>query len=257
MGEFSMDESDDMWPNFRKETFSTRSGYVLRYRLLVPLSPHQPDARQREVNPRWVPLVLALHGASERGHDNSTQLRNGVAELLGSETAAACFPCLYVVPQCAEGAQWVDTDWRAERHKLRENPSEPLSAAVELLEELHRGYPVDPQRVYLIGLSMGGFGVWDLLSRCPDRYAAAVVICGGADENAVVAAREVPVWVFHGADDPVVSVERSRRAVAVLRTAGGDPRYNEYPGVGHLSWIEAFAEPDLLPWLFSHRRATA
>lgn len=104
---------------------------------------------------------------------------------------------------------------------------------------------------------MGGFGVWDLLSRWPDRFAAAVPICGGAAENAVVAARAVPVWVFHGADDRHVRVERSRRAVAALRAAGGTPRYTEYPDVGHDSWTNAFAEPDLLSWLFSHRRTTA
>jgi predicted peptidase len=83
-----------------------------------------------------------------------------------------------------------------------------------------------------------------------------VPICGGADEHAVVAAREVPVWAFHGAHDPTVPVERSRRAVAALREAGGTPRYTEYPNVGHDAWTHAFAEPDLLPWLFSHRKST-
>ncbi|MGH3823572.1 MAG: alpha/beta fold hydrolase [Pseudonocardiaceae bacterium] len=211
----------------------------------------------READPERMPLVLMLHGAGERGEDNSAQLLNGVAELLGSEAAAARFPCVYVVPQCAEEFRWVEVDWRAERHDVPRNPSVPLSAVAELLKELHGKYPVDLQRVYLIGLSMGGFGVWDLLSRWPDRFAAAVVICGGADENAVAAARDVPVWAFHGADDPEVRVERSRKAVAALRAAGGTARYTEYPRVRHDSWVNAFAEPDLLPWLFSHRRPTA
>lgn len=204
-----------------------------------------------------MPLVLALHGAGERGDDNSAQLRNGVAELLGSPTAAARFPCLFVVPQCATEHRWVEVDWREERHDLPEKLSVPLSAVVELLEKLGGEYPIDPRRIYLIGLSMGGFGVWDLLSRWPERFAAAVVICGGADENAVVAARDVPVQVFHGAADPEVRVERSKNVVEKLEAVGGTPSYKEYPGVGHDSWVNAFADPELLPWLFSQRRATA
>lgn len=233
--------------SFDPLTFTDSRGHVLPYRMLVPPGP---------ANLKRMPLVLLLHGSGERGDDNSAQLRNGVAELLGSETAAARFPCFYVVPQCAIRLRWVERDWGAERHELPPEPSKPLSAAVELLESLLSSHPIDPQRVYLIGLSMGGFGVWDLLSRWPDRFAAAVLICGGADEHAVVAARAVPVWVFHGADDPTVRVERSRRAVAALRAAGGAPRYTEYPDVDHDAWTKAFAEPDLLSWLFSHRRTT-
>lgn len=246
-----------MWPSFFVKTFRDSHGHVLPYRFLVP-SDHaeRSDKAVREPSPGLIPLVLTLHGAGERGEDNSAQLRNGVAELLGSQTAAARFPCLFVVPQCATRYRWVERDWRAEHHDLPEDPSVPLSAVVELLEELRGKYPIDLRRVYLIGLSMGGFGVWDLLIRWPDRFAAAVVICGGADENAVGAARDVPVWVFHGTADPEVCVARSRGAVGALRAAGGAPRYQEYSGVGHDSWVNAFAEPDLLPWLFSHGRAT-
>ncbi len=181
-----------MPPSFLAQTFTDSRGHALPYRMLVPtVHPAHAEAEAHEVGPVRMPLVLLLHGAGERGDDNAAQLRNGVAELLRSETAAA------------------------------------------------------------------GFGVWDLLSRWPDRFAAAVPICGGADDNAVVAARAVPVWAFHGTRDLIVRVERSRRAVAALQTAGGNPRYTEYPDVGHDAWTYAFAEPGLLPWLFSHHRATA
>ena len=250
--------SRDMPSSFLAQTFTDSRGHVLPYRMLVPPG-HQEQAEPvvREANPERMPLVLLLHGSGERGNDNSAQLRNGVAELLGSGTAAARFPCFYVVPQCPTTLHWVEVDWDAEGHVLPLGRSEPLLAAVELLDSLLSSYPVDPQRVYLIGLSMGGFGVWDLLSRWPDRFAAAVPICGGADENAVVVARAVPVWAFHGADDPIVPVECSRRAVAALRAAGGTPRYEEYPDIGHDAWTKSFAEPNLLSWLFSHRRTTA
>lgn len=244
----------DKWPSFLARAFIDSRGHVLPYRMLMPtLHSALIYPMIRESDLKQMPLVLLLHGAGERGDDNSAQLRNGVAELLGSETAAARFPCFYVVPQCAEEHQWVKVAWNGQYHVLPGQLSEPLSATVELLDDLLSCHPIDSRRVYLIGLSMGGFGVWDLLSRWPDRFAAAVSICGGADESAVVAARAVPVWLFHGGRDPIVHVERSRRTVAALSEAGGTPRYTEYPSVGHDSWINAFAEPDLLPWLFSHR----
>ena len=184
------------------------------------------------------------------------QLRNGVAELLGTEVTALHFPCFYVVPQCSAKHSWVEVDMKAEHHVIQSKPSIPLSAVVELLDTLLASYPIDLRRLYLIGLSMGGFGVWDLLSRWPERFAAAVPICGGADENAVVVAQAVPIWAFHGAHDPIIRVTRSRRAVKALRAAGGSPCYTEYPEVEHDAWTQAFAEPKLLPWLFAHHRST-
>ncbi|MGH8903201.1 MAG: dienelactone hydrolase family protein [Egibacteraceae bacterium] len=201
-----------------------------------------------------MPLVLLLHGAGERGNDNRSQLANGVMNLLGSETATARFPCFYVLPQCPTNQRWVDVDWSAERHILPPQPSAALAATLKLLDSLLDRHPIDPQRLYLIGLSMGAFGVWDLLSRFPERFAAAAPICGGGDEDALVAARAVPIWAFHGARDPEVPVERSRRAIAALRAAGGTPRYTEYAAVGHDAWTNAFAEPAFLHWLFAQRR---
>jgi predicted peptidase len=108
--------------------------------------------------------------------------------------------------------------------------------------------------VYVMGLSMGGFGTWDLVTRYPKRFAAAVPICGGGDPGRVESLGDLPLWVFHGADDEVVAPIYSRRMVEAIRAAGGDPRYTEYPGVGHNSWDPAFAEPELFPWLFAQRQ---
>ena len=232
------------------QTFTDSRGHTLSYWLLLPPAAPTQAAAQREA----LPLVLLLHGAGERGDDNQAQLRNGAAELLGSDAAAARFPCVFVLPQCPTGHRWVEVDWAQPSHVMPPEPSVPLHAVLELIGSLKARHAVDPRRIYLIGLSMGGFGVWDLLSRAPERFAAAVAICGGADEHRVTVAASLPIWALHGARDEVVRVERSRRVVAALQAAGGRPRYTEYPDVGHDAWTRAFAEPELLPWLFAQRR---
>lgn len=216
---------------------------VLPYRLLAPAASY----------PERLPLVLLLHGAGERGTDNAAQLRNGTAELLGTAEAQHRFPCYFVLPQCPPGSRWVEVDWGAHHHELPRSPSRPMGLVLELVPRLIAELPVDPERVYAIGLSMGGYGVWDLLSRRPELFAGAVAICGGGDESQAERIAPVPLWVFHGSDDAVVPVERSRRMVAALRQAGAAPRYSELPGVGHDSWTSAFHEPELLPWLFTQR----
>lgn len=242
--------------SFLAETFVDAAGHRLPYRLRLP-------SRAARGRGEPVPLVLLLHGAGERGADNQAQLNNGAGALLGADEGAARFPCVFVLPQCPQDQRWVEVDWSKERHTLPAVPSVPLAAALELVGQLVARHAVDPRRLYVIGLSMGGFGVWDVLSRAtaapsaarPLRFAAAVPICGGADEEALARAPAIPVWAFHGALDPVVKVERSRRAVAALRRAGASPRYTEYPDVAHDAWTRAFAEPELLPWLFAQRRA--
>jgi predicted peptidase len=201
-----------------------------------------------------MPLVLFLHGSGERGTDNEAQLLNGAAELLGEATARLRFPCFFVLPQCPKEARWVDVDWGAKSHSMPAQPSLPLSLCLDLLRELLLELSVDADRVYLIGISMGGYGVWDLLGRCPQEFAAAVPICGGGDETQAERMQKVPIWAFHGALDEVVPPSRSRRMIEALRRVGATPRYTEFPTVGHKSWVSAFAEPQLLPWLFAQRR---
>ena len=220
------------------------TGDELPYRLLLPAEPSaQP-----------LPLVVFLHGAGERGRDNLAQLENGVAELLATDAQRAAFPCFYLVPQCPLGQRWVEVDWDADTHKTPEQPSRPLRLLLRLLDRLRADPRVDSRRVYLLGLSMGGFGVWDVMCRRPHDVAAAVSICGGGDESQAARLVNIPQWVFHGALDPVVSVERSRNMVAALQKAGGQPRYTEYATALHNAWVFALAEPALLPWLWSQQR---
>jgi predicted peptidase len=237
----------------RREHKDPDTGETLPYRLLVPNKPE--GNRGHDPVPPKLPLVLFLHGAGERGTDNEAQLKNGAAELLGTDEKQAAFRCVYVLPQCPLGARWVEVDWAAQTHAFLEEPSRPLRLVLQLLADMVRWPSVDPARVYVVGLSMGGFGVFDLLSRCPDGFAAGVSVCGGADEAQAPHIAHIPVWLFHGADDLVVSVERSRRMFRALQTraapAVSASRYTEYPHQGHDVWTAAFSNPVLLPWLFA------
>lgn len=113
---------------------------------------------------------------------------------------------------------------------------------------------IDPDRLYITGLSMGGFGTWDAIQRKPDLFAAAVPICGGGDVSKASHITKIPIWVFHGAEDNLVNPKWSRDMVEAIKRAGGNPKYTEYPGVGHHSWVPAYSDPELFEWLFSQKK---
>jgi predicted peptidase len=133
--------------------------------------------------------------------------------------------------------------------------SQYAEALVELLVELKSAFPIDENRVYLTGQSLGGWGTWDLITKRPDLFAAALPICGGGDPSAVDGLRNISVWAFHGRLDSQIPVEHSREMVAALREAGAQVRYTEYKTLGHSVWDRAYSEEDLIAWLFSQRRA--
>ncbi len=151
--------------------------------------------------------------------------------------------------------QWVQVPWGDTAHTMSKAPSVPMKLVMEMLPALQKEFPsIDSSRLYMTGLSMGGFGVWDLLARRPDWFAAAVPICGGADLETANTVAPIPIWDFHGAQDGTVRADRSRTMIAALWNIGSEPRYTEYQGVGHDAWKRAYAEPELLPWLFRQRR---
>jgi len=225
-----------------KEQF--RSGdNVLPYRLMSPANP-KPGQKY--------PLVIFLHGAGERGNDNNVQLVHGVKEFANAQ-AREKFPCFLIAPQCPTGKRWVEVDWSAKQHDMPPKPSEPLNWLLALLEQMKKEKPIDTDRIYVTGLSMGGYGTWDLLSRHAEMFAAAVPVCGGGDEAKASVMKGVPIWVFHGAKDTAVIPERSRNMVAAVKKAEGNIKYTEYPEVGHDSWNKAYADPELLPWMFGQK----
>jgi predicted peptidase len=145
---------------FSAHRFVDSAGFALPYRRLDPFT-SRPITSLASPDP--VPLVVLLHGAGERGDDNQAQLGNGAAELLATDERRAAFPCVYVLPQCPQGHRWVEVDWTAASHHLPPQPSQPLAALLALLDVLLTDSRIDARRIYLLGLSMGGFGVWDLL----------------------------------------------------------------------------------------------
>jgi predicted peptidase len=201
------------------------------------------------------PLVVFLHGAGERGTDNELQLLYFPTQMAQPHLRER-FPCYLLAPQCRPDQKWVDVDWASPTDPVMpESPSAQLQAVIQMIEETLKSESIDPNRVYLTGLSMGGFGSFDLAVRKPEWFAAVAPICGAADPKRVAAIQHLPMWVTHGADDRVVPVERSRSAVEALRAAGGSPVYVELPGVGHNSWTPAYEDPDgLIPWLFRQSR---
>jgi predicted peptidase len=126
--------------------------------------------------------------------------------------------------------------------------------ALKLLDNLPKLFSVDPDRIYITGLSMGGYGTWDALQRKPDYFAAAIPICGGGDVNGAEKMKDVPIWAFHGDADGAVKVSRSRDMIEALKAAGGKPKYTEYPGGGHDSWTATYKNPEVMAWLFEQKR---
>ena len=220
-----------------------------RYRLLRPASV-VGDGRDGH---RY-PLVLFLHGAGERGNDNLKQLKY-LPTWLADPALRKRHPCFVLAPQCRMDERWVDVSWADEKSTPQPTTSTvDLAAATKALEETLVREAVDPARIYLTGLSMGGFGTWDLAARMPDRIAAILPICGGGDDRVAARIAALPIWCFHGDADTTVPVDRSRIMIAAVKAAGGRPIYSELPGVGHDSWTPAYRDGFVLDWLFSQRK---
>lgn len=207
---------------------------TIRYLLFVPAD-YDREAK------RW-PLLLFLHGLGESSHDDLARVKtHGPPKIVESRPD---FPFVVVAPQLSPptgGIAEVPAAWKPE----------PLIA---LLDHVIANLRIDPTRVYVTGLSMGGYGTWRLVAAHPERFAAAVPICGGGEPEAMACAlSRVPIWAFHGARDAVVPVERTLEMVHAVRRAGGDVRLTVYPDVEHNSWAPTYDNPAVYDWLLSHR----
>ena len=205
------------------------------------------------------PLVIFLHGAGERGDDNEAQLTWG-SEIFLDSINRAKYPAIVVFPQCPNNDKWAEYKKTSQKDSTgyEYTADAPMKNALKLvadfIDTLRSSSQVDKQRVYIGGLSMGGFGTYELLWRRPEVFAAAFPICGAVNPDKLKNFRkEIPVWLFHGDQDPVIPVSNSRLIYNILHTSNPKAKYTEYKDVGHDSWINAFSEPELLSWLFAQR----
>lgn len=203
------------------------------------------------------PLVIWLHGKGERGNNNWSQFQNGVEILLDSMQINTKYDGYLVIPQCGKNTTWSYYDKNQPRIKMASDAPTIQYTLMALIRDLLTHEKIDRQRIYLIGISMGGFGVWDMAMRYPDIFAAIVPICGGADPTKAGLLKQIPVWAFHGDKDPVVSSHFSSEIMHELESLQNkklDSRFSLLNGVGHNAWDYAMKEPALLPWLFSKKK---
>ena len=236
--------AQDIAGAFETKTFQD-GDFALNYRVHVPQN-LKPDEK--------VPLILFLHGAGERGDDNIRQLQHGIPALL-SYILKKNIPAIIIVPQCPIGMQWVNVPWGGDAHTMPPSPSKPLQAVQALLTQSLAELPADRSRIYISGISMGGFGTWDYLQREPDLFAAGIPICGGGDTAEAAKLKNIPIWTFHGDQDTSVKTQRSRDMSEAIKKSGGTlVQYTEYPGVGHNSWTCSYANDEVLDWLFAQKK---
>jgi predicted peptidase len=213
---------------FVSKVYKGTDGTEAKYVVFVPHG-YTPD--------KAYPVVLFLHGAGAVGDDGKKQVIGIAVEIRKGEKT---FPAVVVFPQSQKRS------WKAN--------SEDGKRAMAILAEVEKTYKTDPKRVYLTGLSMGGFGTWSLAAAHPEKWAAIVPICGGGNPADAAKIKDVPCWCFHGDADPTVKVDLSRTMVKALKDTGGSPKYTEYPGIGHNSWTKAYATKELYDWLWEQKR---
>lgn len=208
------------------------------------------------------PVLLFLHGAGERGDDNKAQLVHGSKLFIDQENRNN-YPAIVIFPQCPREDFWAKTGFgndnghRKFEFKPSEDPTASMKLVLSMMDSIANLKFTDKSRIYVGGLSMGGMGTFEILSRRPEMFAAAFPICGGGNPNSVSEyAQSVGLWVFHGAKDDVVLPSYSTDMVIALQASGGNVKYTLYKNANHNSWDAAFSEPTLLSWLFNQKKSS-
>lgn len=244
-----------------KHRYQASNSLEIPYRLFSPKIGDEEKA----------PLVIFLHGRGDRGTDNSSKIYREAGFItnpnsLLSDHMQEKYPCYILVPQCSdkteneEWAKWIgnspETPFKGlsvdGSYEMHPTPSESGSATLELIQKIISSNKIDSKRIYLIGVSMGGFGTWEFVSRKPQLFAAAVPMAGYSDPSQIENIKHIPFWIFHGNTDKWNPVAGSRHMYTLLSTRNADVKYTEYDDTGHGdTFKKAFKEEALIPWLFS------
>lgn len=250
LGIFSLNTEAQDFAKYDKGSYITKKD-TISYRILFP----------ENFNPLLkYPVVFFLHGSGERGNDNEKQLVHGGKLFLNKELRKK-FPAIVIFPQCPQNDFWAnvkfdDTQTGRNRFNFTKGgkPTRAMHALLGMIDNILDKPYADRNQVYIGGLSMGGMGTYEVLRRKSKTFAAAIAICGGDNIANVNKYKHVPLWIFHGGKDDVVSPELSKEIADHLKIIGKEVKYTLYADANHNSWDSAFAEPQLLPWLFSHKR---
>lgn len=233
--------------DYSKHVFVDSLNNSMPYRML---SPAEIESGKK------YPMVLFLHGSGERGDDNEKQLVHG-ASIFSNPVNSDKYPAFVVFPQCKE-KYW--TGKIDERSFMPGSPVPPESKTegtlMELVDYLISNNPIDSDRIYIVGISMGGIATYDLVCRYPDKFTAAVPICGAVNPDRLPEAKDVKFMIFHGEEDEEVPSYCSREAYKALNSVGANVEYIEFAGIGHDCWSSAFNYPTLLSWIFAQNKTS-
>lgn len=244
--------SDDILALFQKKSI-TQSGMsiTLNYRLYVPAD-YDPNIDY--------PVVLFLHGYGERGSGNDVQLGCGMMKAFFSKGYYQEHPCIIVAPQCPDTTQWAVQGYTGS-YTISDTPStNTFTEAIQLckaaVDQTIADYSVDTDRLYVTGLSMGGYGTWNIITHYPDYFAAAMPICGGGDPSKADRLVDLPIWAFHGDADPTVPVSGTRDMYNAITAAGGtNIQYTEWMGADHFTWTPTYVRSDVWNWMFNQSKS--
>ena len=248
------DYSADIINNWEKPFNSFQFNVYRKGEHQLPYRLHQPKIMKKG---RKYPLVLFMHGAGERGLDNRGQFFRFSCLKFWEK-----YPCYVLAPQCPlkqdnipnSELKWVDTRFSSTSQTMKENPTWPMELTLELLDNIIKENKIDCNRIYVTGLSMGGFATWELIQRKLNKFAAAIPISGGGDPAYAFKLTDLPLWVFHGDADKTVPIECSYNMIKAIKEAGGHPIYTVYPNIGHDCWGLTYNNPEVWDWLIEQSK---
>ncbi|MEY4571039.1 MAG: hypothetical protein RLZ10_232 [Bacteroidota bacterium] len=204
-------------------------------------------------------FVIFLHGAGERGEDNKSHLAVGLPNFVATLKKSGLKNFVVLAPQCALNERWVDVDWSTTAHQMKKIPYWPMNLALSAMDSIINTIPnLDTNRIYVTGLSMGGYGTWEMVQRRPNFFAAAIPICGGGDKTLAKSLTKIPIWCFHGSKDKAVPVVRTTDMYnSIKKEISSNPlkiKMTLYENKGHLIWNETYDNLELINWMLSQRK---